>query len=220
MKRFMPGAFAAAFILGSMAACPGQDIARKASGGTDTVTPGDLKADLSPAQYARIVKPIETRMAMAAKAMEPYEKEMQKPEAKRRQALLIACKEQAASHYFAASASARRGIPLVRKDSLKAALKEQYEEPNKQKAIDLYLELALDAHTGGDLRRAVGYYRQILAIDPENAQAKNALLKLAEQYRQAMKDARKPGGKGGGSDEDHSGYGYSRDWSSVGRFGF
>lgn len=220
MNRFMLGACTAVFILGSVATCLGKDIPWKAFNGTaksqESVAPGDLKAELSAIQYARIVKPIETRIDMATKAMEPYQTEMQKPEEKRRPSVLVKCKARSAECYLAASYSAKRAARLVGKDSLKAALKQQYEEPNKQKAIDIYLELALDAHTDSNLRAAVYYYKKILSIDPENADAKEALTKLADQYRQALKDSKKPGSKGGGRDgKEHSWD--NDDWTRTGR---
>lgn len=207
MKRFMVAACIAVFVLGSVTACRGQKIPWKASGATEesAVAPGDLKAELPPAQYRRVVKPIEVQIARAEKAMESYDKEMEKPEEKRRQALLIKCKERAAACYLGASTAAKSALRLVKKDSHKAAIKQQYEQPNKEKAIDIYLELALDAHTSGDLRRTVGCYKKVLSIDRENTQARQALVKLAEQYQQAMKDRKKGGSKGGGGDIDIEG---------------
>jgi len=200
MKRFMVAACIAVLVLGCVTACRGQKIPWKASGAAEesAVAPGDLKAELPPAQYKRVMKPIEAQIALAEKAMQPYEKEMEKPEEKRRRALLIKCKERAAAYYLGASTAAKKSLRLVKKDSHKAAIKQQYEQPNKEKAIDIYLELALDAHTSGDLRRTVGCYKKVLSIDRENAQARQALVKLAEQYKQAMKDRRKGGSKGGG----------------------
>lgn len=202
MKRFLIGACIAVFILGSVTACRGQKIPWKGSGGSgDSAAPvaaGDLKAELPPAQYRRVMKPIEAQITLAEKAMEPYNKEMEKPEEKRRQDLLIKCKERAAACYLGASTAAKKALRLVKKDSHKAALKQQFEDPNKEKAIDIYLELALDAHGSGDLRRTVAYYKRVLSLDRENAQAKQGIIKLAEQYRQAMKDRKKGGGKGGG----------------------
>ncbi len=219
MKRFMLGVCIAVFILGSVATCPGKNIPWKASGATDKsaapVAAGDLKAELPPAQYDHVIKPIVTRIALAERAMEPYKKEMEKPEEKRRKPLLTHCKERAAAYYLAASYAAKRALRLVKKDSHKAAIKQQYEEPNKQKAIDMYLDLALDAHTGGDLRRTVGYYKKVLSIEPGNSQAKEALTKLAEQYKQAMKNARTGGSKGGGSDDQE--HAWDRDWKRTGR---
>ena len=214
MKRFMVAACIAVFVLGSVTACRGQKIPWKASGGSGEsaapVAPGDLKAELPPAQYRRVMKPIEAQIALAEKAMQPYNKEMEKPEEKRRQekrlqALLIKCKERAAACYLGASTAAKKALRLVKKDSHKAAIKQQYEQPNKEKAIDIYLELALDAHTSGDLRRTVGCYKKVLSIDRENTQARQALVKLAEQYKQAMKDRKKGGSKGGGGDIDIEG---------------
>jgi len=211
MKRFMVAACIAVFVLGSVTACRGQKIPWKAPGGSGEsaapVAPGDLKAELPPAQYRRVMKPIEAQIALAEKAMVPYNKEMEKPEEKRRQALLIKCKERAAACYLGASTAAKKALRLVKKDSHKAAIKQQYEQPNKEKAIDIYLELALDAHGSGDLRRTVGYYKRILALDRENTQAKQALIKLAKQYKQAMKDRKKGGSKGGGDID-----GVNEDW--------
>lgn len=206
MKRLMVSACIAVLVLGCVTACRGQKIPWKASGATDgsaeAVVAGDLKAELSPAQYKRVMKPIEAQIALAEKAMEPYEKEMQKPEEKRRKDLLTKCKERAAACYLGASTAAKSALRLVKKDSHKAAITQQYDQPNKEKAIDIYLELALEAHASGDFRRTVGYYKKVLSLDRENTQAKQGLIKLAEQYKQAMKDKKKGGGKGGSGEMD------------------
>jgi len=184
----------------------------------------DLKTQMEPAHYARAIKPIEAKIQAAQGAMKPYEKEMEKPEGKRNQKLLLACKDRAATMYLGAALAAKKAIGMVKDEGQKAAIKEQYEDPNNQKAIDILLEIAAAAQEKNDLRTAVAYYKRILAVDKENAQAKEGLTRIAEQLKQAQADAKKSGNKGGASEEkksweqeDHSAAGRTTDWSKSDR---
>lgn len=184
----------------------------------------DLKTAMEPAQYARVIKPIEAKVEAAQAAMKPYEKEMEKPEDKRNQKVLLACKDRAATAYLSAALAAKKAIGMVKDEGQKAAIKEQYEDPNNQKAIEILLEIAAAAQEKNDLRTAVAYYKRVLGVDKENAQAKEGLTRMAEQLKQAQADAKKSGNKGGGSEEkksweqgDHSTTGRTTDWSKSGR---
>ncbi|KPJ72648.1 MAG: hypothetical protein AMS14_07415 [Planctomycetes bacterium DG_20] len=188
---------------------------------------GDLKAELPPAQYNRVVKPIEAKIEAAEKIMEAYEKEMEKPAEKRNERLLLGCKTRAAEAYLGAAMAATKGIGMVKEDSHKAALKQQYEEPNRKKAIDMFLELAVAAYDKGDLRTAVAYYKRVLSVDKENADAKEGLVKIARQVKEAAESGKKTGSKGGGSDDQRPwDRDYSRpdlggkDWSGMRRGGW
>lgn len=227
MKRIMLGVLVALVVQGAATVAWAEGLPWKPADSNkagDSAAPADLKAELSPSQYDRVVKPIESRLAQAEKAMEPYQKEMEKPEGKRDEAVLVRAKEQSAACYASAAAAAKKALSLVKTEGQKAALRSQYEEPSRQKAIDIYLGLATSASGKGDLRKAISYYKMILALDPENADAKAALTQLAEQYKQALKDSKPSGNKGGGSEtkrswdrEDYSKIGRTTDWAKTGR---
>ena len=194
----------------------------------DGAAAADLKVELPPAQYNRIIKPIQAKLEAAQKIMATYDKEMTKAAEKRNQRLLLNCRTRAAENYLGAATAAKRGVNLVKKESQKAAIKQQFEEPNRKKAIDIFLDLGTNAHAKGDIRLAVAYYKRILAIDKENAEAKEGLTKIAQAIRESAQAAKKGGAKGGGSDDkrswdrdDHSRTGRSEgDWSKTGRSGW
>ncbi|MBE3123481.1 MAG: hypothetical protein IMZ65_01620 [Planctomycetes bacterium] len=231
MKRFTLGALVALFALAFGAAAWAGEVPWKAGDGDKKEAgdaaggAGDLKTDLGEAQYNRIVKPVEAQVEKAEKIMEKYSKEMEKEEPKRNQTLLLGLKDQAANAYLAASLAAKKGAGMVRKPEQKAAITEQFDDPNRQKAVDFLLELAQDAQEKKDLRKAVAYYKKVLAIDKENSVAKDALTKIAEDMKAAAKAPNKKGGKGGSSEdpkswqrEDPSNTGRGdNNWSGAGR---
>ncbi|HUU09871.1 MAG TPA: hypothetical protein VM431_04965 [Phycisphaerae bacterium] len=227
MKRVMLGVLVALVAQGGATAAWAEGLPWKPADSNtagDSAAPADLKADLAPSQYDHVVKPIESRLAQAEKAMEPYQKELAKPEAKRQEAVLVRAKERSAACYASAAAAAKKALGLVKTESRKAALRTQYEEPSRQKAIDIYFGLAMRASGKGDLRKAISYYKMILALDPDNADAKAAITQLADQYQQAIKDSKASGSKGGGSEtkrpwdrEDYSKIGRTTDWARTGQ---
>ena len=235
MKRLTLGALVALFALAfGAAAWAGEvpwkagdgDAGDKKEAGDAAAGSGDLKTDLGEAQYNRIVKPVEAQVEKAEKIMEKYNKEMEKEEAKRSQTLLLGLKDQAANAYLAASLAAKKGVGMVKDPDQKAAITQQFDDPNRQKAVDFLLELAQDAQEKKDLRKAVAYYKKVLSIDKENTIAKDALTKIAEDMKAAAKAPNKKGGKGGSSDDPKSwqrddpgntGRGYNSDWGKSGR---
>lgn len=236
MKRFTLGALVALFALAFGAAAWAGEVPWKAGDGDKKEAgdaagdaaggSGDLKTDLGEAQYGRIVKPIEAQVEKAEKIMEKYNKEMEKEEAKRNQTLLLGLKDQAANAYLAASLAAKKGAGMVKDATQKAAITQQFDDPNRQKAVDFLIELAQDAQEKKDLRKAIAYYKKVLAIDKENSTAKDALTKIAEDMKAAAKAPSKKGGKGGSSEETKSwqredpgntGRGYDSNWSGAGR---
>lgn len=72
---------------------------------------------------------------------------------------------------------------------------------------------------------AAGFYKRILAVDKENSDAKEGLVKIVKEIQQAARDAKTSGSKGGGSDDkkswdrdDHSRTGRNDgNWSGAGR---
>ncbi|HUU92613.1 MAG TPA: hypothetical protein VM238_15550 [Phycisphaerae bacterium] len=197
------------------------DAGKDAAGAAAT----DLKAELPAAQYNRIIKPIEAKLDAAQKMMATHDKEEEKAAEKRNERLLLTCKTRAAESYLGAATAAKKGMGMVKDESQKAAIQQQYEEPNRKKAIDLFLDLATTAHAKGDVRMAVAYYKRILAIDKENAEAKEGLTKIAQTLKESAQSGKKSGTKGGGSDDkrswdrdDHSRTGRTEnDWSKTGR---
>ncbi len=240
MKRLGLAALAAIFALAMVTACRAAEVPWKAADGEKADAPaegagdakaggdaagGELKTALGAAMYDRLIKPIEVKVDQAAKIMEKYTKEKEKPAEKQNLALLAACREQAAGTYLAASLAAKKAVGAVKNEEQKAAITQQYDDPNRQKAIDIYLELASEAMDKKDVRKAVAYYKKVLAIDKDNTTAKEALTKLEQDLKEAAKTNKK-GGKGGSSDDEKSwdrkdygkaGRGYDTDWSHAGR---
>ncbi len=202
MHRFLPAVLASLLILVGPIGAQAAGVPWKQDDASKPAGPVDLETELSKAQYTRLVKPIEAKIEAAKKAMELHDKEMQKPVDKRNPKLLLACKERAATSYVGASLAAKKGANRHRDDRLKNAIKEQFQEPNQQKAIDIYLELAMKAQEANDMRRAIGYYRRILQIDKENNQAKEALTQIAKQLKENARTGRGGRSTGGGSEDD------------------
>jgi len=168
----------------------------------------EIKADLGDVRFKRMVASIDAKVALAEKAMAPYEKEMEKPPEKRRTDLLQKCKVRSAQMYMEAAKAALRAQNTLHKATQRACIKETYEDPNRQKAIRIYQGLGLDARAQGNIPQAAFFYKQVLAIDPDNAEGKVALKELALEYRQALQDQKYRGKNAGGSSEDRKAW----DW--------
>jgi len=162
----------------------------------------EIKADVGQARYGRIVGPIESKVALAKKAMEPYQKEMKKPVGKRRDSLLQKCKVRSAQMYAAAAKAALRAGRMLQKKSHQAGIQEAFVKPNQAEAARIYLELSSDARIEGNFPQAAVFCKKALETDPENAHAKQLLKQLAEEYRQALRDRRNRSRHTGGGSED------------------
>jgi len=152
---------------------------------------GTLKGDLPAAQYNRVVKPIEAKIALAEKAKESYEKEMQKPAEKRRAAMLLSCKQKTSAAYYQVALAARKATRMVKEEKHKTEIKATYEIPNLRKATEILLGFATEAQGKGDIRTAVGHYKRVLAMDPDNQVAKASLEKIARTMQKAGEKERK-----------------------------
>jgi hypothetical protein len=240
MKRLGLAALVAIFALAMVTACRAAEVPWKAADGekADAAAEGagdakegadaggaggELKAALGAAHYDRLIKPIEAKVDQAAKIMEKYTKEKEKPAEKQNQGLLSGLKEQAAGAYLAASLAAKKAVGSVKNEEQKAAITQQFDDPNRQKAIDIYLELASEAMEKKDIRKAAAYYKKVLSIDKDNATAKEALTKLDRELKEAAKTNKKSG-KGGSDEEkksweskDYGKTGRDNDWSRAGR---
>jgi hypothetical protein len=175
----------------------------------------DLETALGQAQYNRLVSSVEAKLKMSEQAMQAHNKEMEKPIDKRNERLLLACKERAATGYVGAALAAKQAAARHRDEAVKAAIQEKFQKPNEQKAIDIYAELALKAQDAGNVKMAVAYYRRILGIDAENAQAKEALVQIAKQIQEAGRTGAAGGSKGGGSEDTRRSWERDKDYSGT-----
>jgi len=185
------------------------------AGGGDAQPAGDgasvnLKETLTPALYARLIKPIEAKQGAIAKTQEAYDKEMEKPVDKRDERRLVALKQSMATAHLGAALAAKQSVARAREDNIMGAIKAQYQDPHQQQAISIFDELARKAYELGDVRTAVALYKRILQVDNENADAKAALEKIAQDIKSGNVPGQPGGSRGGGSD-DHNPRSWERD---------
>ena len=80
---------------------------------------------------------------------------------------------------------------MVKKEEHKTEIKATYEIPNLRKATEILLGFATEAQDKGDVRTAVGYYKRVLGMDPDNSVAKAALERIARTMQKATEKDRK-----------------------------
>jgi len=221
MQRLLIVALAGLVVLGGTVAAGAADVPwkkgdAKKDEGAKATGPVDLKAELNTVQYNRLIKPIEAKLEAVDKTMKVHDKEMEKPVGRQNPRILLACKERTANFYLGASLAAKNAANRLREDRLKNAVKAQYQKPNEQKAIDIYLELAMKAQDDGNVRAAVGYYQRILKVDRENTQAKEALAKIAKELQQKARTGTGSKSTGGGSEDERRSWERDDDYSGTG----
>jgi len=142
-------------------------------------------------KIAKAVKPVEDQIAQAEKVMKLYNDEMAKPDDKRNVGTANGYKMSAARFYLAAALKAKNVGAQFSKAEDKQTILDQFEKPNREKAVQLFLELADAAHQKKDLNSAVSLYKQVLTIDPQNAAATAGLKQIDDEAKAA-----KAGGTG------------------------
>jgi tetratricopeptide (TPR) repeat protein len=165
---------------------------KAAATGDKAATPAETKSELP----AKVLKAIEDTVAKAEQLLQASQAELAKEEAKRNVTKAQEQKLLAANMYVRAAMQAKAAIAALKEDQ-RAGLSDQYDKPNRQKAIDIYMELAQAAVDKKDYNRAKSLYLQVLKIDPENTAAKEALKKLEADMKAAAKE-KASGSKGGG----------------------
>ena len=219
MHRLVTVALASLCILGSTVAAEAADDPWKKDDadkeGAEAAGAVDLKSELSQVQYRRLINPIESKLEDAAKTMKVYEKEKAKPADRQNPRVLLGCKQRAATFYVGASLAAKNAVNRLRDERLKNAVMKQYQKPNEQKAVDVYLELAMKAQDEGNVRGAIGYYKRILKFDKDNTDAKQALAKIAKELQQKARTG--TGGKstGGGTEDERRSWERDDDYSGT-----
>lgn len=207
MKRLMLAALVAMFVLGlaSWARAEGlfKDDVKKDEPAAKAAEPAAGQAAPAVAEgkdliSAAVKKRIDDKVAMAEKMLQAAKEELAKPEGKADVKKADGFRVRASQQYYGASLDARAAAASAKKDD-KAAISDQFEKPNKGKAVEILLGLGDAAATKKDIKSAVAYYKQVLNIDPENATAKDKLKALAEEAARAnAKDPKGTGSKGGG----------------------
>jgi len=145
----------------------------------------------------RAIEDVNAQVAIAEKIMKTYDEEMAKPEDKRDAKKALSLKLNAALAYFRAAQKAKVFSPRV-KDDEKQAFLDQYDKPNREKAISLLLELADVAKDKKAYQDALSLYKQVLSIDPKNASAEAGIKAITEE----MKTAKANGSNNAGGSTD------------------
>lgn len=211
MKRLMLAALVAMFALGFAAWARGEGIfkddAKKEGAAVKAVEPAaqpEAAAEAKDVLPAANKKRMEDKIAMAEKMLQAAKAELDKPEGKADLKKADGFRLRASQFFLGASLEAKTAAAATRKEDQKAAIAEQFEKPNKQKAIGILLELAAAAHEKKDIRTAVGLYKEVLKIDPENVTAKEKLEAIQEELKNAPKDTKASGSKGGGDNTNRN----------------
>jgi hypothetical protein len=184
-----------------------------------------------PAKLEKAGVPVKDILAQVAKVQKLLDDELAKPDAKRDAKKIPNLKESIARLYLSAAQKAKvqSQSAIFTKAEDKQAFLDQYEKPNRDKAIALLFELANDALAKKDYRGAETLARQILILDPKNAEAEAFIKKIAEEKAAALKAGAKNSGSGGGDslkdkninpnirDYSRDGRGTKTDYGNTGR---
>jgi hypothetical protein len=204
MRSIMRGSLALVLVLGiagiAMAeapAEPGAAVVAPAGDAAGTAAPAagnDAKTEKASAPVKKILTQIETAQKLC-------DEEAAKPTDKQDPKKVRSMKEAIARLYLTAAQTAKTQSATFKGDEKQAFL-DQFDKPNREKAVSLLLELANDSLTKKDYRNAGSIAKQVLALDPKNAEAEALLKKIAEEMAAAAKTGSKTGGSGGDSLKD------------------
>jgi hypothetical protein len=165
---------------------------------TPTATVTDTSGK-TPASLAETMGTVITKQVTAAERIQKqYDDEMAKPEGKRSPAKALMLKQNIANAYKAVATLAKSDANRLKKEDRQAFL-DQYEQPNREKAVAIYLELAQAAQDKKDYATAVKMFQLVLQIDPQNATALAGMKTLSDMA--TAKSATGTGAAGGGSSD-------------------
>jgi hypothetical protein len=158
------------------------------TGGTPAPAGGaNLKVERAAAPVKKILAQVET-------AQKLVEEEMAKPADKQNLVKLRGLKENVARLYLNAAQAAKAQSGAFKGEEKQAFL-DQYDKPNREKAISLILELANEALAKKDFRGAESLARQALTLDPKNTEVEPLLKKIAEDKAASAKGPAKTDNK-------------------------
>jgi len=216
MRYAMLASLVGVLALGLAVSASGQDVPWKAEG--DNKTPAGAPAAGAPgapaaaaegvtpaggadtAKLEKAAAPVKEILAQIAKVQKLLDDELAKPDGKRDVKKIPAFKENIARYYLSAAqkakAQAQSAIFTKADDKDKQAFLDQYDKPNRDKAIALLLELANEALGRKEYRNAETLARQILTLDPKNAEAEALIKRIAEEKAVVQKAGAKSAGGG------------------------
>jgi hypothetical protein len=165
--------------------------ATPAAAGATPAGEGSTGGTLAPAGGAnvkmeRAAAPVKKILAQVETAQKLVEEELAKPADKQNAMKLRGLKETVARLYLTAAQTAKAQSAAFKGDDKQAFL-DQYDKPNREKAISLVLELANDALAKKDYRGADSLARQALALDPKNTAVEDLLKTIAQDKAAATK---------------------------------
>jgi len=191
MKSVLYGGLALVLALGFSGIASAQSVpssgadAAKADAPPAAGAPAPAAAGTDP-RMQKAAEPIKAILAQIEKAQKLLSDESAKPAEKQDAKKIRSMKEAIARLYLTASQKAKFQSASFKGDDKQAFL-DQYEKPNREKAISLLLELANEALSKKDFRGAEALAKQILALDPKNAEAEALVKKIAEDKVAAAK---------------------------------
>jgi hypothetical protein len=159
-------------------AVPGADAAAGAAGAAPAAG-GDSKMEKAAAPVKKVLTQVDA-------AQKQIDTELAQPADKQSAAKIRTAKESIVRLYMSAALTAKAQSSSLKGDEKQAFL-DQYEKPNRDKAIALMLELANESLAKQDYRSAESIAKQVLGIDPKNAQAEALLKRIAEDKKAAAK---------------------------------
>ncbi|MCX5677452.1 MAG: hypothetical protein NTX87_20925 [Planctomycetota bacterium] len=180
MKSTVIGCLAAAFLLvfGLAAITWGEETPGAPAGGTKAAAKEPKKAV---DKTEKVVAAIKEQVAWAEKLVQQAAEEMAKPDKQRDAKKAYALKTNAAKTYLAAALNAFNSAPtLFSKEEEKQVFLAQYDMPNREKAIALFLELAAAAQKEKRYPDAIALYKDVLQIDPKNTTATEGIKKAQD----------------------------------------
>ena len=228
MKSLMMAGVAAVLALALAAGACAEDQGQPADGkpAPEASPPAPAGATAAPAvetpsaaaaktTLEKVAAEIDAQVATAEKLVKLFNEEMAKPEDKRDPRRINGLKLNAAQAYLRAAQKAKYNAPRFKDDARQSFL-DQYEKPNREKAIALLQELADAAMQKKDYRNALALYNNILGIDPKNAAATEAIKKINEEMKTAKANgSNSTGGSTNKDDIKKFQQGYKQDWSGT-----
>ena len=145
------------------------------------LTDDDIKKQMPPALFQRLIAPIIADLDQAAKQVAVATQEMAKPREKRDMKAALAAKAAAVPFYTGAAEKAKRAIKAVQKNTLKLDIEVLYQQPSIDKGVALALELAAASLKAGDRESAASWYVRALGLDPKNDVAAQGLERVQPQ---------------------------------------
>lgn len=215
MKSLMAASFVGVLAFCLVASAWGEDGANTAAPAA-TAPAGDKPAGAAVKNAAadKVAAEVAAKVTAAEKLLKLNEEEMAKPEDKRDIKKASNLKMNAALAYFQAAQKAK-GFSVRLKDAEKASFLDQYEKPNREKAVSILLELADAAKTKKDYANALSLYKEVLQMDPKNSSAEAGIKAITEEMKTAKAGTNNGGGTSDKTNIKDYQKGYKQDYTGT-----